>query len=340
MDIMNKYYIYAFGLLSLLFSTSCSHEDILEYEENTETRKVGEYIKNNFDLTLFYTAMKKTGLVEELSSNEIVTAFVPNNKAFNSIGIYRDSDFDKLNQDSLKTMLSYCIFPFAIWRADVPLKSVDTEYKNKAGKEVFISIDNYTKSKMYINGVTISYSDIKCSNGVLHIINAMLKYDNIDMQEFLSKHKEYTCFVAALKKFGYWDKLKEEGPWTLVAPDNDAFNATGLTVSDIENLDPSKYRARLFGGYLFKTRLFMSDLQVFDGTSSSTLVPIENDEIASTGLYGDNLLIFKRLKESRYSKSITLSPPYRINYLINNGVVHRTSTLLFQPDEALLTTNP
>lgn len=333
--------------ITVLYFSSCSHDNLQVYEQNDEYRTIGNYIHNNFDLSLFYAALEKTELVDELNAKDIITVFAPSDKAFNAMGIYSESDIDALNRDSLKNMLLYCMFESALLKSEVPLKSIDTEYTNKAGKNVLLSVGLGDKA-LYFNGVKTNYADIVLANGVLHILESLPKYREGTVQDFLAHRTEYSCFVAALKKFGYWDRLSEAGPWTVVAPDDQSFKAASITLQSIEAMQPDAYKKRLFGGYIFKTRVFVSDFQVMFGNNgyprygssvNNLIVHIDGDEDMSSGIY---------LKESELEPTFfllnqrtsaviesPLSSAYQINYMTDNGVVHNIDALLVTPAEAL-----
>lgn len=349
---MNKKYFYLFiSLITMMltFLSSCNHDTILAYEENSDYRTAGDYIRNNFDLTLFYAALEKTNLLDEFNSNEIITIFAPNNKAFNTLGIYRASDFDRLDQDSLRNMLRYHVINRSLVKNDIPTSSVDNKYTSKTGKDLFVSIGVDYKKTMYVNGVTVLYTDVRLANGMLNIIDGTLKYIDGTVQDILSQKKEYSYFVAALKKIGYWDQLGEKGPFTIAAPSNTAFEENGITLSDIESMNPDNYKKRLFGGYLFKTQLFTTDLKVlyqygypFYG-GDNVMIPIEGDEEVSSGIYVDsNNITYLFLQQAKGTsiepqKKIDMSSvPYRANCLSNNGIVHGISDLLVLPEDAII----
>ena len=334
-------------VIAVLYFSSCSHDNLQVYEQNSENRTIGNYIHNNFDLSLFYAALEKTELVDELNAKDIITVFAPSDKAFNAMGIYNESDIDALNRDSLKNMLLYCMFESALLKSEVPLKSIDTEYTNKAGKNVLLSVglDNNT---LYFNGIKTSYADIVLANGVLNNLDNLPKYREGTVQDFLAHRTEYSCFVAALKKFGYWDRLSEPGPWTVVAPDDQSFKARNISLQSIEAMQPDAYKKRLFGGYIFKTRVFVSDLLVMFGGSgyprygssvNNLIVHIDGDEDMSSGIYlkESSLQPTFFLLNQRTSAVIEspLSSAYQINYMTDNGVIHNIDALLLTPTEAL-----
>lgn len=339
---MKNFYLLVSLCFCLSLSYNCSHDDIQAYEENAKYREAGAYLKNNFDFTLFYAAIEKTGLLEEINTKKGITIFAPNNKAFNAQGIYHVSDFDNLNVDSLRIMLNYCILDQVIISNTIPAGSIDDRYHTVAGLDVFISkFDNGWTKTSYVNGVTITYPDQIVANGVVHTIENVLKYTDGTVQDILTARNEYTYFVAALKKFGYWDQLANPGSWMLLAPNNDQFEKNGITLSDIEAMNPAHYKKRLFGCYVFKSQIFTTDMGVVStGGTQSFTVPIEGDETCTSGInagYGSGAVGFYRESNSVWS-SISIKPLYKVNYLSSNGIVHNLDGLFALPSNALIST--
>lgn len=325
----------------------------MTYEKNSDVRTIGDYINNNFELTLFYAALEKTGVIEELTGRDVITVFATSNSAYNAIGIYQASDFDALDRDSLSNALRYHILDGALVKSNVPVMSIDTKYATRSSKDMLISFGNtlagITDAKpqtLYVNGVAVSYPDIVLANGVLHVLLDEIKYKEGTVQDYLSTRSEYSHFVAALKKFGYWDRLAEDGPWTIVAPNDQAFANAGITLEDIATMNPENYYKRLFGSYVFETRLFTNDLRVMlvEWGTYSMSIPVKEDELAYMGisiqapwnvLVVDSYLIFG-LYESTRINSVKMSPASKLNLLTDNGVIHDLPQLAILPNNAII----
>lgn len=326
-------------LLAFVFLQACNHDDFLVYEENTETRNVGDYIGNNFDLSLFYAALEKTGVLEEITGDQKVTVFAPTNGAFNALGIYRPSDFDTRNQDSLKRMIQYHILGRLLPSEEIPVQTLDAAYPSLAGNDLIISkhaaVNEWDRTRVFINGSEATRFDIMLTNGVLNIVNACFKYEEGSVQDFLSSRGEYTTFVTALKKFGYWERLAE-GEWSVVAPENQAFENDGITPDSIDRMDPTRFHNRLMGVYLFDTQIFLTDLELSKQNLTS---PIEGDIRMNRSLYYNVDIRWFALhtqESGQYGRFTPLSQHNKVNYLTGNGTVHNIEKLVFRPDEAVL----
>lgn len=336
---MNNIKKHLLFLLAFVLLQGCSHEDFLVYEENAETRNVGDYVGNNFDLSLFHAALEKTGVLEEITGDQQVTVFAPTNTAFNALGIYRDSDFDQLDQDSLKAMIQYHVLGRLLLSEEIPVRTLDAKYTNLAGKELIISKyaaqSEWDRTRVFVNGAEATRHDILLTNGVLNIVNACFKYREGNVQEFLSERNEYSTFVAALKKFGRWESLSD-GEWSVVAPDNAAFELAGITPDSISRMDPAKFYERFMGVYLFDTRVFLTDLEL---SNQSLAPPLAGDPRMSRALLrNQNTRWFAvhTQEAGQYGRYTPLSQYNKVNYLTDNGTIHNIEELVFRPDEAIL----
>eukprot|EP01133_Synstelium_polycarpum_P002873 gene2873-3299_t len=333
-----------FSLLLMLHA--CKHEDLQIYQENKNYRNAADFVQNNYDLTLFYAAIQQAGLVETLRGEGPFTVFAPNNAAFNDLGITKAADFAKMNKDSLKFMLQYHILPRRLYSDNVPANTVDNRYLNLADKKLYIAY-NKRANRLYINGASASPQNVILANGVLHVLNKVIKYNPGTVKDILNGRPEYSLFVAGLKQFGYWEQLGELGPYTLIAPSNDAFIAAGISLQDILAMNPVDYKKRLFGCYIFKNHLFHSDLDVFGEPEGSGYysnegayfrIPVNGDEEFSSGVGRTTGLVFTintyPLSGTVALKTTPFAAEYQLDYLSENGLVHRINELLVLPAQA------
>jgi uncharacterized surface protein with fasciclin (FAS1) repeats len=261
---------FAVVLLATAF-TACKHDNLEMPDNNKAFRNAGDFIRNNYDLTLFAAAVNRAGMQAELNAAGPITLMAPNNAAWAELGVTRASDFDKMNADSLRNLLRYHILGRRLNMREVPANSLDARYASLyEGREPFFTFVAYGSSgpgfpynNLYVNGGYAVKTDVVLANGTLHVIDKVMKYTPGTVQDWLSVHAEYSVFVSALKKFGLWDQLAGEGPFTVFAPDNEAMEQAGFNLGWIQNANPSDYiAARLFGIYIVpKKRLFVTDFQ-------------------------------------------------------------------------------
>lgn len=112
-------------------------------------------------------AVKEAGLVDTLKGKSSFTVFAPTDEAFAKIPREK---LDALLQDkkALTAVLTYNVVPRKVMAAEVV--KLDSA-KTAQGKSVKIVAKEDTVT---INGAKVVKPDIVCSNGVIHVIDAVL----------------------------------------------------------------------------------------------------------------------------------------------------------------------
>ena len=111
-------------------------------------------------------ALREAGLYDILSSEGPFTIFAPTDEAFSKLP---NGTIEKIMKDKekLTDILTYHIIPNRVFSKDVnSVQKADTIN----GKQVKIKAGNNVK----IDNARVIKSDIKCTNGVLHIIDEVL----------------------------------------------------------------------------------------------------------------------------------------------------------------------
>lgn len=350
---MFKYVLVA--LLPVVFF-GCKHDDLVVPDAGKTYRLAGDFIKNNYDLSLFNAAMEYTGLSKDMNGEGPFTLLVPGNTAFNDLGITRASDFEKLDKDSLKTALQYHILSRRLPSTEIPSNGVDVRYANLAGKEVYLTYASYQvdypqypSNYLFINGSYATKKDVVLSNGILYVIDQVMKYTPGTVQGWLAARSEYSVFVAALKQFGLWEQLAGEGPFTVFAPDNAALENAGITLESLPTFTTDRYiGARLFGVYILpKKRFFLTDFPAFETIYSNggITATIANDtyqyKLSARKAYNSSsatVYTFSYLNPANpfegTIRSVSGNTSRRNDNLTDNGVVHYMPQVLILPEEA------
>ncbi|MEC5145351.1 fasciclin domain-containing protein [Chitinophaga sp. 212800010-3] len=251
---------------------SCTKKEVYVNETTAPQPKLLQYIQNNFTFTLFYAALKKTGLDQVLEEKDSLTVLVPDNDAFKKQGINTVADIAQLNTDSLKKAIAYHILPVKVLYKDIP-QTVDNEYPNLSGNTLYfskpITPDPSGRNKGHVNGAAFTYVDRITKNGVVHVIDRLLKQPAPSVKALLDADTTYRYFVAALKKFGLYEQLDGPGPFTVLAVPNTGFTNWNISPDSIAKLDTLQWKKYLFGVYvLYPNRLFLSDFLDAPGTKN------------------------------------------------------------------------
>jgi len=119
--------------------------------------------------TTLVAAVKAAGLVETLKSEGPFTVFAPTDEAFAKLpeGTV-ESLLKPENKDKLVAVLTYHVVPGKVMAADVvKLKNA----KTVQGGEVDIVVAD---GKVKVDNANVVKTDIECSNGVIHVIDAVI----------------------------------------------------------------------------------------------------------------------------------------------------------------------
>jgi uncharacterized surface protein with fasciclin (FAS1) repeats len=121
------------------------------------------------DFNTLVAAVQAAGLVETLRSEGPFTVFAPTDAAFEALP---DGTLDSLllpeNQDQLVTILTYHVVPGAVMAAD--LAGQQLEVATVQGEAV--AIDG--TDGVMVNQANVIQADIDASNGVIHVIDAVI----------------------------------------------------------------------------------------------------------------------------------------------------------------------
>ena len=137
-------------------------------QQSPAAKNIVETAAANSDFTTLVTAVKTAGLVETLSGPGPFTVFAPTNEAFAKLPA---GTLDGLLQkpEELKKILTYHVVAGEVLAKDVVKL---TSAKTVNGDEVKIATD--ANGGVTINGAKVVTTDIKTSNGVIHVIDSVL----------------------------------------------------------------------------------------------------------------------------------------------------------------------
>lgn len=173
-------YLFAFGLL---FTFGCGGgestteestmeetmvEETPEMEADAPEKDIVELAVGTESLSTLVAALKAGGLVETLQGDGPFTVFAPTDAAFSALP---EGTLDELlkpeNKDQLVSILTYHVVPLKVMSTDLSdgmmAATVNTE-------EITITTADGPK----VNGANIVTADVEASNGVVHLIDAVI----------------------------------------------------------------------------------------------------------------------------------------------------------------------
>lgn len=142
-------------------------------EATEEASDIVAIASSNEDFTTLVAAVAAAGLVEVLQGEGPFTVFAPTNDAFAALpaGLV-----DKLllpeNKDLLVKILTYHVVSGAVMAADVTAGEVPSV----EGQNITVTTD----MGVQVNGANVVTTDIVASNGVIHVIDAVILPPDVD----------------------------------------------------------------------------------------------------------------------------------------------------------------
>lgn len=145
----------------------------------TEPGTIVDVAASNPDFETLVAAVTAAGLAETLSGEGPFTVFAPTDEAFDALpeGVL-DALLLPENKDALTSILTYHVVSGEVMAADVTAGDVPTV----EGSDITITTDGGVK----VNDATVTATDVDASNGVIHVIDAVLVPPTVDVAALTS----------------------------------------------------------------------------------------------------------------------------------------------------------
>jgi len=158
-----------FALCSAIFGAAAVSAAHHEGGEAMANPTIVEIAVGNPDFSTLVAALQAAELVEALSGEGPFTVFAPTNEAFAQLPA---GTLEMLllpeNKDKLVAILTYHVVPGKVMAADVV---TITEATTLEGDTIAISASD---AGVTVDGASVIATDIEASNGVIHVINAVI----------------------------------------------------------------------------------------------------------------------------------------------------------------------
>eukprot|EP00545_Synedropsis_sp_CCMP1620_P013406 CAMPEP_0119007422 /NCGR_PEP_ID=MMETSP1176-20130426/2997_1 /TAXON_ID=265551 /ORGANISM="Synedropsis recta cf, Strain CCMP1620" /LENGTH=575 /DNA_ID=CAMNT_0006959565 /DNA_START=98 /DNA_END=1822 /DNA_ORIENTATION=+ len=275
-----------------------------------------EIVKSNDNFATLATALELTDLDEVLDCTNPFwcryTVFAPTDKAFSKLP---EGLLGKLITEDWKAHLTRILLYHVAYGF---YKAADIEDGGKvstlAGEYVNTTIEDDGTVK--INTATVSSADVEASNGWVHVIDQVL-IPSFMTKDIITTAKETGIFdtlLVAVEAAGLTDTLKGEGPFTLFAPTDSAFDKLGEGAVEALLQDKQTLTDILKYHVIDNSIVLSSELE--DGTSLTT---IQGEDI-EVNTFGFWIFQFPYLNKDVYFSGTDI--------LTSNGVIHIISDVL------------
>ena len=272
-----------------------------------------EIAAGNSDFSILVAALQKAELVDALQGTGPFTVFAPTNAAFEkllaSLGITAEQ---LLNHPQLKDVLLYHVVSGQVLSTDLKNGMMAPTLN---GENIKVDLSNGVK----INASGVSTADVMATNGVIHIIDTVLVPSTFVLNaepmapetvvDIALSNSDFSMLVSLLQKADLVSALQGEGPFTVFAPTNAAFekllSSLGITASELMN-QPDLAKVLLY--------------HVVSGDVRSTDL---SDGLQAPSLNGENLTF-----DLSSGAMVNESKITAVDIVAGNGVVHVIDTVL------------
>ena len=261
------------------------------------------------------TAVQAAGLVDALKGDGPFTVFAPTDEAFAAIPADMLSAL-LANPEALSQILLYHVLPGKVMAASV---ADGLSVETLQGAPVTFSVMD---GKAMINGANIVTTDIETSNGVIHVIDAVIvppaeaasEGPAMDIVDTAVAAGSFNTLVAAVQAAGLEDALRGDGPFTVFAPTDEAFAAIPAETLTALLADPEALSQILL--YHVLSGKVMAE-SVADGLSVETLqgAPVDFSVVDGKAMINGATIVATDIETS-------------------NGVIHVIDAVILPPAEA------
>lgn len=301
-------------ILSLGFLTSCSDDApvVQEYD-------IVETAINTPDLSILVAALQRAELVSSLQAEGPFTVFAPTNTAFQSLLDSNPSwnSLEDIPTETLKSVLLFHVLSGNVMASDLSDTYVNTLATGPNDKNLSLQVE-VTGGVMFNGDAMPITTDVMATNGVVHVIDKVMLPTNI--VTLALNNAGFSTLVAALTDSrhttDFVSLLQADGPYTVFAPTNDAFqdlldsNSSWNSLGDIPiaTLD-AVLRYHVFAG---------GNVQSSQLTDNQVITMFDGNDITVDLSNGAKI-------ETTSSQSVTIS---LTDVQGTNGVIHVVDSVL------------
>jgi transforming growth factor-beta-induced protein len=175
-------------------------------------------------------------LVSALDSDGSFTVFAPTNDAFTALlGVIGQTSLGDVPKSVIERLLKYHVISGASLMSTDLTDGQQAATLLSADDKITVGIDG---TSVTINGANVTTADVEASNGIVHILDAVL-VPSLELSivntivEPAYFNKNFSTLTAAVVKANLLGTLtNRSATLTLFAPDNAAFTAAGITSLD------------------------------------------------------------------------------------------------------------
>jgi len=201
--------------------------------DSNDVKNIVEKAQGNENLQTLVAALEAADLVEALSGEGPFTVFAPTDAAFAALGDTVTTLLEPENIDLLTNILTYHVFDGEVLAENaVALDGETVDMLNGLGMSIDVVDGAVILNLGGDREAVVTSTDILASNGVIHVIDAVLNPEDApNIVERAQASEDLETLVTAVEAADLVEALSGEGPFTVFAPTDDAFALLGDTVN-------------------------------------------------------------------------------------------------------------
>lgn len=316
-------------LLPPILRTTMAREAMGDVEPDLSGDRILDSVAEDGRFDTLLTALQVTGIDFDLCAEGAMTLFAPTDAAFAKLPAGTLDNLLK-NPSTLRQILLYHLLS-----GDVSKEMARTirETETIQGEMLYIKV---FEGDLYLNDeAKVIEPDFLACNGRIHVIDTVLMppsmtpkaaeepvvvtcdeeidYEDMTIPEVVTADCRFSTLLTALKAAGLVDTLSGEGPFTVFAPTNAAFDKLSKGTIDALLADP---KGDLTGILLYHVTDGIIGTQEMWALQSETML---NGKTVAIKVFEDNLYL------NDASKIIIR------DVVTENGVIHVIDTVLIPP---------
>lgn len=209
-------------------------------QAKTTSSNIVDMVLNDDRFNTLKTALSKADLASVLQGEGPFTVFAPTDKAFAKLPEGTVETLIKPeNKQKLIAILKYHVISGRIELA----QALETgNAKTLQGANVSIGFE---EGRVLVNNAAIQNANVQTSNGIIHVIDSVLlpPQPKNDIPAVAERAGMFNTLLAAVSEAGLEEAISAEGPFTILAPTDEAFKA--LPENTLNNLLKKENRDQL-----------------------------------------------------------------------------------------------
>tara|TARA_R100000908_G_scaffold64032_1_gene46610 strand:+ start:23941 stop:24846 length:906 start_codon:yes stop_codon:yes gene_type:complete len=214
-------YLSIFLLIVAISFSSCSDDDGVNSDP---ALNIFETAEATTEFRTLAQALEDTELDDVLRTQENLTVFAPTNQAFEALP---NGYLEGLNDNQLSQILQYHVISGQIASSDLTAEQAVESLLDDA---IYVTLEDGEVTVN--NAASVINADIEATNGIIHAIDGVLLPNSFqNVVELASKNYNLSTLVSLVADADLVSTLEGDGPFTVFAPTNEAFEEVSGTLA-------------------------------------------------------------------------------------------------------------